>query len=476
MNFGLTAEGFKRKRLEDIKGELESDFTDEFGVIQLGPDSVFGQLIGLLSKPLDELWQQAENVYYSRLPSSAEGVNLDEVAGISGTSRIPAQATRVTVSCFGLFANIPAGSKVSAQGRVMTTPTGGLTDIAAADSTSFIPNPVADATLYEVEISGTVYSYTSGVGATANSIAAGLVAAINSGTDAEASIVSDNAFIRRTDGQTFSVNTGSLSNLLVGPFSSPILFILDETGPIEIAAETVDQIETPVADWTGVTNYLPGVTGRNEETDDELRVRREESLRILGASTTPAIESRLTQEIPNIIKVRVFENDTDSVDLGGRPPHSIEVIAQGGVNQDIADKIYEVKAAGINTFGNTTLVVMDSNNDERDISFSRPDSVFMWFEFDIQLYDEEEYPDNGEELIKAAVVAQGDALLIDEDVIIQRYFKAVYSIPGVGDVVARVGTSTNATTPPSSFGTGNVPISVREVAQFDESRIAVTVV
>ena len=46
-NFGLDDDGFNRKRLEDIKNTIEQRLKDRFGEINLEPDSVFGQLVGV---------------------------------------------------------------------------------------------------------------------------------------------------------------------------------------------------------------------------------------------------------------------------------------------------------------------------------------------------------------------------------------------------------------------------------------------
>lgn len=50
MTFGLTAQGFKAKRLVDIQTDLENQLLAEFGDINLDPQSIFGQQIGVFSK------------------------------------------------------------------------------------------------------------------------------------------------------------------------------------------------------------------------------------------------------------------------------------------------------------------------------------------------------------------------------------------------------------------------------------------
>lgn len=78
MTFGLTAQGFKAKRLVDIQTDLENQLLAEFGDINLDPQSIFGQQIGVFSKVLADLWENMEDVYFSQYPNFAEGISLDK--------------------------------------------------------------------------------------------------------------------------------------------------------------------------------------------------------------------------------------------------------------------------------------------------------------------------------------------------------------------------------------------------------------
>ena len=61
-SFGITPNGFVKKRLQDIKLELEKAFTDAYGEINTEADSVFGQLIGVESKVLADFWEAEVSV------------------------------------------------------------------------------------------------------------------------------------------------------------------------------------------------------------------------------------------------------------------------------------------------------------------------------------------------------------------------------------------------------------------------------
>ena len=62
--YGLSAEGFKQKRLTDIIQSMNSRIADQLGVqISTEANSVFGQLIGVFSYEIADLWEQTAQVY-----------------------------------------------------------------------------------------------------------------------------------------------------------------------------------------------------------------------------------------------------------------------------------------------------------------------------------------------------------------------------------------------------------------------------
>ncbi len=128
MTFGLTPLGFNAMRLADIKQALDNAFIAEFGDINLDPQSVFGQEIGVLSKSLADIWENLENVYFSQYPNSASGVSLDNVVQLNAITRLPATQTSVTATLFGDEGTfIPQGSlaKIVSTGQVFFSQSSG---------------------------------------------------------------------------------------------------------------------------------------------------------------------------------------------------------------------------------------------------------------------------------------------------------------------------------------------------------------
>src|SRR5688572_16080023 len=96
---GLTSTGFERKTIEDIKAEIEDEERLNISpTINTSSASVIGQINGIISSKLAELWELAEEVYNSQYPDSANGAALDNVAAITGTVRQEATKSTVTAT------------------------------------------------------------------------------------------------------------------------------------------------------------------------------------------------------------------------------------------------------------------------------------------------------------------------------------------------------------------------------------------
>jgi uncharacterized phage protein gp47/JayE len=402
MTFGLTAQGFKAKRLVDIQTDLENQLLAEFGDINLDPQSIFGQQIGVFSKVLADLWENMEDVYFSQYPNSAEGISLDNVVQFNGITRLAAQQTRVTGVCVGLegtlinqgaLARIPdtgavffardntiitrtqaaaatlqvialaaqpytalinnqafsyslpvitfTGSFVASNSIVVTlngvalgavpfTTNSALTNaaIAAMIATSpavfavgtpagniitIIPNAGFNVIINSIVITGGVsqptYAITYQIPGSNNLLTAALTSVINAGTQPVMAIDNMDGTITVNADDTdvpFSIAVGT--NLNITAQATPVVFLSQDFGPIVAPINTLTEILTPISGWISINNPKAGLTGRLIETDAELRIRRNNSLRLLGAGTVESIRARLLQQVPGVTSAFVFEN------------------------------------------------------------------------------------------------------------------------------------------------------------------------
>jgi uncharacterized phage protein gp47/JayE len=478
--FGLSELGFKKKTLEDIKAQIEEAIVDAFGAVNLESDGVFGQLVGVFSVPIANLWQELENTYFSQYTATAEGVSLDNAVQLVGISRLEATNTRVLAALTGDQGTlIPAGTQVEVDetGDLFESVQDGIITRTNALVVEITVTLVLLNTNYTVVVNGQPIIFNSGATPTADSIAFGLTGEINSTAQpVTATDLGGGVFEIRTDQNELPFSTVVSADLTVTSRTSPVLFEATVTGPIAVPAGTFTEIVTPVAGWASVTNFDPSIQGRETETDIELRLRALESIRVVGAGSAEAIRARLRQQVQDVVNALVFENREPFVDAFGRPPHSFEAVVVGGADTEIAEKIWEVKPAGIQTFGNVSVLITDSNDDQQEIRFSRPELVYIWANVELRILAGS-FPADGVALVREAIAQFGnESFNVGQKVIYQQFFSAIYEVAGILEVELEFATSLVEAGPPGAFSIGNVAISQVQAATFDVARINVTIV
>lgn len=291
-------------------------------------------------------------------------------------------------------------------------------------------------------------------GANGTIIPAGTIISVLGNTNARF-VTQENAIIDQVDGATFKSNY--------------IELVAEETGPTAANAGTLTEIETPVGGMDSFTNELDAELGSETETDAELKARRDQELQIAGAATIEAILAELSAR-QLVEAVIVFQNNSSITDIDGRPPHSLDIVVLGDDEDDLAEAIFLVVAGGIETIGDITKQVTDSQGFLQTVRFSRPTEVPIWIEWTITA-DPNLYPSDGDDQVEAATLAFGETQGVGEDVIVygsNSLICAVNDIPGIIRAELTIGKSAGPTTD------DNVIIEPREISKFDSSRISVS--
>ena len=243
-----------------------------------------------------------------------------------------------------------------------------------------------------------------------------------------------------------------------------------DTGPKLAFAGTLTTIETPVAGWASATNVADQfIVGTDIESDPQLRLRREQSLRAQGGGATEAVRAGVF-EVPNVTAVFVFENETDFTNADGLPPHSFECVVYGGVDQEIANKIFLKKPVGQPTHGTEVDSVVDTQGVSHVIKWSRP-SVLNGY-VTVSIICNADAPVNVADLVKAAIVAYGDLnYTVGSAFIAQALVPSIFGATvGVLDVsVPFIGLSAS---PVSSV---TIDPTNRQIIELDTSRVVVNV-
>lgn len=381
----LTSQGFTRTRLDERLTALQEAMRAIFGpTLNLDPDTMDGQTLGIFAESTSNLDQLAEDVYHSFNPQSATGVALSRLVQLNGIRRIEGTYSTATLRCVG------------SQGTVI--PSGSLVKSTATNATF---ETIAEAT-----------------------IPAG--------------------------GQIDVEARSSVKGAILAP------------------AGTLTKIDTPIYGWQTATNPLDAVPGRDEETDEKLRLRRRASTSTPGQAILDALYGALSN-LPSVLQARVYENDQDTVQpVTNLPPHSIYCVVEGGADADILKTIWLKKTAGTTTYGTTSGTVNDSMGNPHTLNFSRPTDVNTWVT--VNLHTRPGWPTDGAQRITNALTAWVVAnQSIGEEVIQSRLFDPVNTVPGHSIDSLYIGTAANPA------GTANIAVPFDGLARFDSSRIVVNV-
>jgi uncharacterized phage protein gp47/JayE len=449
--FGLLPTGFAAKPESAIKDSLDGGARTALGPsLPLGPKTLFGEYNGIIAAAIAEVWELAQAVDASGDPDGATGTSLEQVCALTGTKRDPATASTVVETLTGTADTlVTAGSRV---GSATTT---------AQFATAF------DAVLVALTAwaSGTVYAVGDRVTNASRAyvcITAGTSAG-SGGPTTTAADITDNSAHWRYMGE--------------GVAAGDVATACTVTGPTVATSGDLTTIITPVGGWSSAINLLDADPGRADETDADLRVKREEELAANDAPVPDAIREALLKPVAQggagATSATVFYNDTDLTDGDGIPPHSVECLVRGGVTQDVIDVIFAHTALGIGTHGTTSGSATDSEGVTHTVSFTRPAEITIYVDITLK-YDAALYPTDGDTEVKAAIVAFGDLSSTGKNAVAVAIGAQAFKVDGVFDVPAAAGiggTLIKTTAGPTSDVT--IAIAKRELAVFDSSRITV---
>ena len=139
------------------------------------------------------------------------------------------------------------------------------------------------------------------------------------------------------------VNDQEIVNGGGGPANIPGTATAETNGPTVVLTGLLTVIAEPVAGFLAGTSVIDtDPIGTLLENNPELRQRREDEVRAAGGTNVDAVRADVLR-VEDVLSATVFENDTDSADAFGRPPHSLEAIVFGGDDQAIGEAIFASK-------------------------------------------------------------------------------------------------------------------------------------
>ncbi len=447
MSYGLTAEGFVPKTLEIIVEELRAAFKVAFGNSINVTTGIISKMLAIFAEREALLWELAEAIYKSNDPDAALDEALDAICALTGCFRAPATASVTVFTLTG----VPA-------------------TLVATGSRAKVPESTA---VFESTADGTIVAATAWVLSTPY-------------------VVGNR---RTNDGKMYICITSGVSAASGGPVdeiedetdgTTHWRFMGEGTGDVDVTARAVDagevfgvsgtitEIETAVGGWDGVINLLDAVVGSDRETNSELRQRRDRELAAAGTSPIPAIRAALLK-IEGVTAATVFYNTADVVDGDGIPGHSVEPLVRTtwapGDDRDqlIFDCLAANVAGGIGTHGDVVGTHEDTEGTEHEFKFRRADEIEIYVVLEVEA-DEDEFPADGEDQIKAAIVAWGALQKSGKNAASSPVAAQAHTVLGVNEVTdCFIGIA------PAPGTSTTIAIALRELATYDTSRITVNV-
>jgi hypothetical protein len=326
--------------------------------------------------------------------------------------------------------------------------------------------------IYTVAVDGKLYSVTSSVTDSAAQILIAIAALIPA-TDINAYVEQGTLKLEVLDTKKPS-NLVLSENLTTSSVTGIVLFASEEYGEIVLPDGVITKIVTAVPGFTASENIGGYIAGRLRETDVELRKSYIDKIFLRSTRMTESIKSAILENVQGVENVAVFENQYDFFDEWGRPPHSVEVVCDGGSDLEIAKQIFDTKAGGIQTYGDVEVMIPGEYSESIPVHFNRPQYLYVWFRVIVTMGAT--LPPEYASVIKQIVIAQTKALEPGDVLVPQEMLGEMYKrLSGVRFIRIPVFATTDPAGQPEDYEEAAIPITVRQRAVTDTVRIEVVI-
>jgi uncharacterized phage protein gp47/JayE len=202
---------------------------------------------------------------------------------------------------------------------------------------------------------------------------------------------------------------------------------------------SVSEIVSSVFGVSEVTNLLAGRSSKERETDAAYRQRLTEELQNPGGATITGIRDGV-KSVLGVSYVAIVDNPLSLADSAGRPPHSMEVYVEGGDTNEVAQKIYDLHPAGVQVVSTAvpadkrTGNIIDVNGTASTLTFSKLKDTPIRVEMTLTK-DPLIYPSDGDDRIKADIIAYVNALNVGEPLYCHKLIGLIDKVPGIKSIV-----------------------------------------
>lgn len=479
--YGVTKEGFVLERLDTILEEIHTEVSEGYGFdTRRNQESFLNVLITSFAGKYAKLWEVAQDIYYSKYPTTATGIHLDQAAQYGGIRRKKNQKSYYPIHCTGKDGTV---IRKGIQVATNTSPQITLSSTEAFEITrqnfnkAEIKLVYLENSEYWISLNGERMSYLN-QGETIEDILFGLAALISSTMEEQfiVTIDKERMFLILQDRVSSRNNRMELSeNLTTERVTTIANFATEEYGKVYIPQGLICEILTIVSGFESCSNLVSPTYGRLAETDVEFRHSYLAKSAIRSSRMIDSITSFILEMVDGVASADGFENNTERVDREGRPPHSIEIIVDGGDETLIAHAIVEKKAGGIQTYGNIEIQIVTRRGDTIPIRFNRPESLYVWLKVTLH-GDRSSLPSNYKTLTVHSILEDSKEYEAGSALLSQRLNEGIYKkVAGLTYIDMKSFATTDKTYVPSEeeYTLRNVETSARQKILMDANRIEV---
>lgn len=488
----MTTTGLATLRYADILNNVKQSLYANLSTkIDLSEDSAIGILLSTVCLEIAGVYEVASEVYDSGVITKAEGYALDELCLLNGIYRYVAKSTTGFVEVSGDVGRLLASdSRLRSTAGDIFNPREDytITPVQSISATMYV-NSIRPGEEYVIIIDNVIFRYTPTAQDTEYTILQALADLVNGGLEmiATVDVTTDpnrpTLTVQRDPGSiTKRTQVAVVTATTYLTFTKATILILADAetpGAIVADAGVINDMETVVAGIDTVYNRWDMTTGRDQETDTELRQRYLDNLVVTGIATLDSI-LQAVRRVAGVQTAFIEENDTEETSASGIPAKSFKVTVVGGDVNSVAQAIWDTKPVGIRSFGSTKGVAVDTASQSHDVYFFRPTEKFAWVKLSYTIDDEESLnynPSDVDAEIRRAINNYGATLEVGEDIIPNRIIRYVYEhVQGIiiDDVTAAI--SANQSQPPadSDYTHSRIPISNTEYTVWETNQYEIT--
>ena len=187
---------------------------------------------------------------------------------------------------------------------------------------------------------------------------------------------------------TVSDNNGNQFQLLetvtLSAGTTSLNFQARNLGNVQVLPDTITNPVTVVVGISTINNPgAPYQQGEDQETDAQLRLRRQQSVSLPAQGAFGSLLGAVL-DLDGVTDAILFENNTGAVDSNSIPAHSIWLIVDGGDNNEIAEAMYLIRNLGVGMKGDTDVDILQVDGTTFSVYFDRAVQQDLYVQFSVK--------------------------------------------------------------------------------------------